>query len=180
MKRKLLVIAFVLFMFLVVGCGNNVNIEPNNEKVNVIGNTTVGYLKYYVPDDYTYRPDLRGLANSEQEKKVHMKGDYDNDPSNVIVLIVNAANVNMGSSQYVGNINEKLSDEDIKYTIKPNGKIIEIYAREDYVINNKVNYAYIMDYAGYLHVVNIQGPEDKKEEITKLAKEVYASLEFNK
>ena len=114
------------------------------------------------------------------QKKVFVKGDYYNDPDNAIYLVVYTINADQGSKQYTDALNEKFTDEDIKYTIKSNGIIMEIYARENYVINNNINYAYIMDKAGYIHVVNIIGPKDKEDDISKLVAQTFLSLTFYK
>ena len=62
--------------------------------------------------------------------------------------------------------------------IKSNELITEIYARENYVIGNAVNYAYILDKEGYIHILNIKGPNDKADEIAKIVYDVFYSLKF--
>ena len=183
MKKKLFII-FVLFisLFMISGCSqkNEKSSENNTSKEeSVEPNNTVGYLKFYVPDDFQYDPDLRGLAYAENEKKVFIKGDYYSDPYNVVSLVVYVNNAGMGAKAYADSINENLTDEDVKYSLKSNNKITEIYAREDYVIGDEVNYAYIMDYGGYIHIVNIRGPKDKKDEMVVLLKKLFPSLVFN-
>ena len=182
--RKVFILSLLLivFLFALVGCSTKTEETKSGEKQEILEiatNTFVGYLKYYVPEDFTYRADLRGLAYSEDLKKVHIKGDYESDPDNVISVVAYVSNEGKGAKQYTDEINEKLSDEDVKYEIKPNGKIIEIYARENYEINGKVNYAYIADKYEEIYVVNIVGPKEKAEEISQLANEIYSSLHFN-
>ena len=177
MKKKIIV--SLLLILLLTGCGCSIKTNTKNDKpYHLPTSTSVGYLYYYVPADFTYRPDLRGFLYNENEKKVYMKGDYENDPDNVISMVVHVENMNKSAKQYAGEINEKLSDIDVKYTIKSNELITEIYARENYVIGNAVNYAYILDKEGYIHILNIKGPKDKADEIAKIVYDIYYSLKF--
>ena len=181
MKKRILFL--IIGVLLLTGCRLNVKINATNnntntQKNNVEVNASVGYLYFYAPKDYTYRSDLRGLAYREDEKKVYIKGDYENDPDNVIVIVIHVENMNKGAKQYADEINNKLSESDVKYVMKSNGQITEIYARENYVIGNNVNYAYITDQAGYIHIVNIKGPKDKSDEIANVVNEIYSSLKY--
>ena len=183
MKKKVLlsVIVFIC-VFMLVGCSSK---DGKKEEIVVTntptpqekeGNTKVGYLRFYAPIDYTYRPDLRGLMYAESEKKVYIKGDYENDSSNAIYLIAYVETMNKTAQEYVNEINNKLSDQDVKYIMKSSNKMNEIYVRENYVINGAVNYAYIIGKSGDIYVVNIKGPQDKDNEILELANDVFESL----
>ena len=189
MKKKILYsILFVLVIFL-VGCQKedkdeikrieNLINNPNANVNKIDPNMRLGFLWFYIPkDEYTYRPDLRGLAYDEEEKKVYIKGDYDNNPSDVISIVVYSINNGKGVKQYTDEINANFTQKDVFYTMKNNENIIEIYARENYVIGNDTNYAYMLDKAGTIYVVNIKGPNAKSSEISKLARDIHSSLLF--
>lgn len=200
MKKKVLCCLFVLLMVLMVGCSkkeetkNEVTPSPTiiptekptpistPESINgqVEANKKLNLLRFYIPaNDYKYRVDLKGLAYTEDEKKVFIKGDYENDPDNVITVIAYTSNVGKGAKQFTDDINAQLSKKDVLYTLKKNDHIIEIYARENYVIGNKTNYAYVLDKAGLVYIVNITGPKDKSDEINKLATDIHLSLLFS-
>ena len=191
MKKKILYCLLFVCVIFLVGCQkedkkeqerieNLINNPPTEEPRKAEPNMKVGVLWFYVPkSEYTYRPDLRGLIYTEDEKKVFMKGDYDNDPDNVISLVVSSENLGKGAKQYTDEINAKFTEQDVFYTMKKNDKIIEIYARENYVIGNNVNYAYILDKDGLIYVVNIRGPKEKATEISKLASDIHSSLLFS-
>ena len=191
MKKKLLYsLLFISFIF-IVGCQkedpeeikrieNLINNPPTEEPRKTEPNMKLGLLWFYVPkSEYTYRPDLRGLAYTEDEKKVFIKGDYETDPDNVISIVVYAQNLGKGAKQYTDEINSRFTEKDVFYTMKKNDKIVEIYARENYVIGNNTNYAYMVDKDGLIYVVNIKGPNSKSSEISKLASDIHSSLLFS-
>ena len=185
MKKLLIGLLTLLLVISFTGCGtkkNEANTNDNNKKSirEVEGNTRVGALLYYVPGTYKYMPELRGLIYNENEKKVHVYGDYENDKDNCIYLIAVAENKRMELFEYAQSVNSKLSDDDIKFSVKMNSKKSEIFAREKYVINGKINYAYILGYAGDIYTVNIQGPKDKETEMKSLARDLYNSLYISK
>ena len=189
MKKKILYCLFAfIIVFSLIGCGKKE--EPKKEEKKqeekkdevraIEPNMKLGSLWFYIPKkEYAYRADLRGLAYSEEEKKVFIKGDYESDPDNVISIVVYVQNIGKGAKQYTDEINANFTEKDVFYTIKKNSKISEIYARENYVIGNKVNYAYMVDRAGFIYVVNIVGPNAKVEEISKLAADIHSSLLFS-
>ena len=189
-KRVLFSLLIIVFAFALIGCEKEDKEEinriqdlinnPQAETRKTEPNMKLGVLWFYVPkSEFTYRPDLRGLAYSEDEKKVFLEGDYENDPDNVISIVVYSSNMGMGANQYTNQINSNFTDQDVKYVMKKNDNIIEIYAREAYVIGNNVNYAYNVDKAGLIYVVNIKGPNTKFDEISKLAIDIHSSLLFS-
>ncbi len=188
MKKKILcsILVFIV-LFMIIGCSKKdepvkeqeekkVTSTPTIKSTNIEPNARVGYLRFYAPSDYTYRSDLRGLAYSESEKKVYIKGNYESNPNSVIYLISALEFSGKDVNEYVNEINAKLTDNDVKFTLKTNEKKQEIYVRENYVIGNNVNYAYILCKSGDIYVVNIKGPQVEKDEITKTATNVYNSL----
>ncbi len=188
MKKKLLYILLVFLLIInVVGCSskdeesiNNLEEEEkadlNKEPDIVQFNTQFGLLLFYVPkDEFQNRNDL----NVKEDEIVFIKGDYDNNPENVISITVNKKNVKKEAKEYADNLNSKINN-DIKYVAKQNYRIIEIYARENYVIDNNVNYEYIIDYNGVIYIVNINGPKKMQKEISKIASDVHSSLVFTK
>lgn len=183
MKNKFICVLLTVMFFILVGCDkkdekiqNTVISTPTNNVTSVEPNAKVVYLRFYAPMNYTYRPDLRGLAYSEEEKKVYINGDYENDPNSVIYLIVAKEYQNKDISEFVNEVNNKLSDNDVKFGMRKNSKKQEVYARENYTINGIINYAYLVGKSGDIYVVNIKGPQDKQQEIDQLAKNVYDSL----
>ena len=171
MKKKFVFSLLILMCFLLVGCQTN-----TSSKEVIEGNSWVRKLRFYAPTDFTYRADLRGLAYSEADKKVFLKGDYENNPTEVIYLISALEFVNKDVKEYIDSVNTKLSDNDVKYVIKTNFQSQEIYARENYVINGVINYAYILGKEGNVYVVIVKGPQDKDSEIMKVAEKVFESL----
>ncbi len=179
MKNKFIIITLAIIMcFSLAACSNKEkdNTNTSTKATEIEGNTQVGYLRFYVPSDYTYRTDLRGLAYSESQKKVYIKGDYENNPNGVIYLISALEYTNTDVKEFVDKVNNNLSDNDIKFTLKTNSKKQEVYARENYIISGNLNYAYIVGLNGDVYVVNVKGPQDKSSEITALATNVFESL----
>ena len=187
MKKKIVlsIITFIL-LFAVVGCSSNEN-KSQGKDGNVVNNiptatpeiepnTSVGYLRFYAPTDYAYRADLRGLAYDENQKKVYINGDYENEPNNVIYLITALEFQNKDVKEYVDEVNTRLTEDDVKLSLKTNTKNQEIYARENYLIGENINYAYLIGKSGDIYVVNIKGPKEKSLEISKLANDVFNSL----
>lgn len=188
MQKKILISLLTIVCILgISGCSNKTD-TPSNDVVptkvptptptpaDVEGNTRVAYLLFYAPNDYTYRPDLRGLAYDENNKKVYIKGDYENDSANVIYIITALEFQNKNVDQYIEEVNTKLADKDVKFVLKNNSKNTKVYARESYVIGNNINYAYILGKSGDIYVVNVKGPQDKTSEIAELASNVFKSL----
>ena len=169
------ILIIVALLFVLTGCGSE------EEKKDIIeANEKVGVLSFYVPEEFSYRKDLRGLMYDESQKKVFVNGDYNNDPDNTIVLVAYYETIGKDAKQYTDEINAKLSNTEIKYEIKSNGKITDIYAREKYKSGKKTNYAYILDKDEKVYVVNVVGPKDKAEQIAIYARKVFSSLELNK
>ena len=149
MKKKILFSFLIILMVIVlVGCGKKEDKEPivtptstpTPAPTPIEGNTRVGYLRFYAPSDYTYRADLRGLAYGENEKKVYIKGDYENNVTGVIYLISALEFSNKDVKEYIDSVNTKLTDNDVKFSLQTNSKNQEVYVRENYVINGMVNY----------------------------------------
>ena len=184
MKKLFIGLLTLLLVISFTGCGTKKNEANKNSKKpsirEVEGNTRVGALLYYVPKDYKYRPDLRGLIYSENEKKVHVYGDYENDPNNCIYLIAVVENKRMELFEYAQSVNGKLSDDDVKFTLKMNSKKSELFAREKFVYKEQINYDYLLGYAGDIYTVNIRGPKDKETEMKSLARDLYNSLYISK
>ena len=184
MKKKILLSIITFVLLFAVGCssnekeetgGNVFNLTPT-PTIEIEPNTRVGYLRFYAPTDYTYRPDLRGLAYDESQKKVYLNGDYENNPNSVIYLITALELQNKDVKEYIDEVNTRLTEDDIRFSLKTNSKNQEVYAREDYLIGDNINYAYILGKSGDIYVIYIKGPKEKSLEISKLAYDVYNSL----
>ena len=176
MKTKVL-LCLVLFtiMILMVGCSNK-NDYYQGKNSQIESNTSVGYLKFYAPSDFSYNDDLRGLAYTESQKKVYVKGDYSSDPYNVIYLIGVLEYQNRDVKDYIDEINNKLPEKDVKYVLKTNNKNQVVYARENYIVAGNINYTYILGKRGDIYVVIVRGPQDKRNEIEAVIGDIYNSL----
>ncbi len=82
--------------------------------------------------------------------------------------------------EYAQSVNSKLSDDDVKFTLKMNSKKSEVFAREKFVYKEQINYDYLLGYAGDIYTVNIRGPKDKETEMKSLARDLYNSLYISK
>lgn len=181
MKKKILLFLLMFVaLFTITGCGSGSNNEEQEETVTA--NTRVGYLNFYAPEDYNYNPELRGLIYSENERKIYSKGDV-NDYSDVIFVDVYVDSFTGSLKEYVETVNNKLSDKDVKFTLKSNKSISELYAREDYTLTKngveRVNYAYLVAQEKYIHAVSINGPKTKSDEVKTLARKIGSSLKFD-
>lgn len=177
MKSKLLkIILILLFVCSMYGCNKKEsNIEISN---SVKPNQKVGLLNYYVDKNYEYKPELRGMLYTENDRKIFINGDI-NDPNDVIVIDTMSSFLSQGMKEYINSINKKITDEEIKYSLeRENG--LEIYKRENYItVNNDieiVNYSYMINIDSYNHIINIYGPKTKSEEINKIVNDLLLSL----
>ena len=177
MKKKSLLLSFCVLclVIFVSGCGNG-SIkyhEPNKE---------VGNIKYYVPNDYKYREDLRGLFYSDDNRKVYAKGDTTDYSSFYYIDMIKSKSNNQKLKDYMESINtNNLKENDVKF-IKFDNKNMEVYERAGYVTKKGdveiVNYAYIIQIDDdYFYGLTISGPKSNQKEVEETAKSSAYSLQ---
>lgn len=140
-------------------------------------NQSVSELKVYIPTDFNYELNLKGMGYTENDRKVFSKGNRE-DNNDVIYIDIIKTYSPMEFKNYINELNKSFEEEDIKYTIKDQTKI---YARENYItISNEieiVNYEYLVNINGYVYSITIKGPKVKEDEIKSLVNQIYDSIE---
>ena len=185
-KKALLSLLLILSLFLITGCGKKkeepvAQPDPEPEPIvepQITANQELGWLQYYVPEEYTYQPDLKGLAYEENDRKIYTKGDY-NDRNDVIIIDV--VKIELSDSivfdDYVTNINNYITSDNkyIKTSDTP-----AIYAREKYEgkANDVLvyNYTYLTWYNGYVYNLTISGPISRDDEMYTLKMDILDNL----
>ena len=175
MRKKIFVL---LSIFTLSACGNK---QQENIIADVEPNQRVGELNYYVPSDYIYNPDLRGLVYTEDERKIYSSTDMDivND---VIYIDAFVSSINTTIESYIENVNtNNLSDTDVKFILTNNQKI-DVYERAGYIFVKdnveRINYAYITYKNNKLYTVTLSGPRTMEEDVKSIAQTLLASLSF--
>ena len=180
MKKIFLTLLIVVTLFL-TGCNNkkeNTNENGNNNetkrRTHEIANTDIGYIQFYVPWDFDYKPELRGLMYNENERKIYTK--YDKD---TIYIDAYIESYEGSVEKYIEEVNSKLTSKDVAY------KFIyfnttEIYGRENYSSTKNgvemLNFSYVCNVGGYSHIISIWGPKSKSSEIQEISKDVLLSI----
>ncbi|MBP5684702.1 MAG: hypothetical protein J6X02_05560, partial [Bacilli bacterium] len=117
--KKYLYVSLLIGLLFIVGCGNSIKrMEPN---------ITFNNIKVYVPSEYAYSPELRGLIYSENERKLFIKGDY-RDRSEAIIIELLKTVMNSNFDSYVETLNNNIST--VKY--KKIQEEPKMYLREKY------------------------------------------------
>ena len=176
-----IVLLLVTDLITLAGCSDETQNFDNqiDDRIEENSYITVGKLNFYVPDDFTYRKDLSSTENIEDEKKIFVSGDYENDPDDTITIVAYTLQLDKTAKQYTDEINEKLGDVGVKYLPKTNDKLDEIYAREDYEVRSTLNYSYIIDSENVFYIVDISGPIDKESTLREIANKVFVSLDIS-
>lgn len=178
MKKKILLTLFIILSILTLSaCGK----KQNDSIVDITPNQMVGELNYYVPVDYLYNPELRGMIYTENERKIYSSTDM-NDTAEVIYIDAFVSPINVTFEEYIENVNtNNLSADDIKFNSTSNNKI-NVYERAGYIFVKenveRLNYAYITYKNNNIYTITLSGPRTKEESITSLAKEIFSSLSF--
>ena len=175
MKKIILSILLMGLMIAMTGCGEVAKPAENKEEI-VETNTKFGWSKLYVPEDFTYRPDLRGLIYSEDERKLYIKGDSE-DRSTAVIIDLMQEETNLYFVQYIDKLNDNITD--IKYRLIQE-KPVQLFAREKYEGKSGdtiiYNYTYIAEYNSYIYKYTISGPQSKEEELNLLKEKLVKSL----
>lgn len=170
MKRKFLLL-IIITIFVLTGCGN--------KNTKNVANNSVGDLNFFVPTNYEYREELKGLAYTENEKKVFVKGIFD-DFNDAIFINVYTIKSDDSLKKYIETLS---SGDDVEFSLNSNNNISDIYSRENYFGKQHgvdiVLYMYICKKDNYIYMVNISGPKTKNDEVSNTAYDVYSSLTFN-
>ena len=166
-------------IFLCICCFFSIGCKKE-EPEGITANQKVGSVKYYVPKDYEYRKDLKGLLYSEDERKVFAKGNTtDYNTFYYIDMIKNNSN-GKKLSDYISDVNSKnLKDGDVKFK-KIDNENLEVYGREGYIIKQNnietINYAYITQADDFFYGLTISGPKANQKEVEEIAKSSANSL----
>ena len=167
MKKKIISCLFILLtLFAITGCASR---KEETKEPSVVANTKFGWSKVYVPNEYAYRPDLRGLIYSEDERKLFIKGDpYDRSDAIIIDLMMEEYNDYI--ENYVNAKNSSIKDDNTYKLIKE--KPAKLFAREKYEGQSGdtviYNYTYISKYNDYIYLYTISGPKSKESELNTL------------
>lgn len=176
-------LVLIVGLFLLTGCGEeksatsqNTSSTPTPTKVAVQPNTTMGYIKIYVPSDFTYRPDLRGLIYTENQRKLFVKGDP-NDRSTAVIIDITAEEFNTHRDVYINKKNENIKDGNT-YKLKSEKPVLYFRDKFEGKSGNTViyNYSYIVLYENTAYNIIVSGPSTAETELLKLKDDIKASL----
>ena len=152
--------------------------KKNNEES--VTNQKVGAIKYFVPNDYLYRKDLKGLFYSEDNRKIFAKGDTNDYNTFYYIDMIKSDSNGKQLSDYISDVNTKnLKDSDVKFK-KINNENVEVHGREGYITKQGtielINYAYITQVDDSFYTLTISGPKSNQKEIEELAKKISTSM----
>ena len=182
MKKKLLLsLLLVLSLFIFIGCSKE---ETNNgeegngsaNKETVEANFKFGWVRLYMPSSgYEYRPDLRGLIYTEDQRKLYIKGDP-NDRSEAIIIDLMQEQYNDYLENYINAKNANLGDDGWKLkSEKP-----KYFAREKYEGKSGdtviYNYTYITKFNDYVYTITVSGPQKYENDLNDLTSKIKKSL----
>ena len=161
-------VLFVVFLFLILITCNGCKKEEVLTPSTIITNQTVNYLKFFIPDDFEYLPDNRGMLYTEND-------------SNRIYIDIVTTYLPKSITKYITELNNSLEEDDIKYVEKTNDKGLTIYAREKFITTSNeleyINYVYIINIDGYNHVVSVNGLNSSSQEIEKVVFQLFESFQ---
>ena len=168
--KKYLYVSLLIGLLFIVGCGNSIKrMEPN---------ITFNNIKVYVPSEYAYSPELRGLIYSENERKLFIKGDY-RDRSEAIIIELLKTVMNSNFDSYVETLNNNIST--VKY--KKIQEEPKMYLREKYEGKSGdtiiYSYTYLTSYNNILYSITVSGPQAKEKELNELRTTVLYSLRID-
>ncbi len=171
---KIIVIMFCFGCILLTGCGKA---DVKKQEAN----QSVSNIKYYVPNDYKLRNDLRGILYNDESRKVFAKGDKNDYSSFEYIDMIKTKSDGKSLLEYIDEVNTKnLKDGDVKF-FKINHSELEIYGREGYMTKQGdieiINYAYLIAYQDDYYGLTISGPNSKKDELKSLSNEIIESLQ---
>lgn len=175
--RKIIAISIIVIIALLVltGCGSVA--EQKSNYTDTSANTTIGYIKLYIPSDYTYRPDLRGLMYTESESKQFVKGNA-NDRSSSIIIDIMVEDMMLDQEMYINTVNENLGEN--IYKLVSQNPII--YYRDKYEGENGTvtiyNYAFKIIYNNSIHTITISGPSTMEEDLIVLKNNIKDSFKI--
>ncbi len=180
MKKKVfLSLLIIISIFMVTGCGKKEEQpqeEPQEEVPQVKVNQELGWIQYYIPDDFTYQPDLRGLAYTDNDRKIYTKGDYENR-NDVIIVDVTRQDLDADFDSYIYKINSFITGDNV-YT--KTSEYPAIYSRERYEgkVDDVVvyNYTYLTWYENFVYNISISGPTGKDFELGTLKTDILDTL----
>ena len=169
MKKKIISCLFILLALIsITGCASKKE-EKESKKDSVVANTKFGWSKVYIPVGYIYRPDLRGLIYTEDQRKLFIMGEPD-DRSEAIIIDLIMEEYNDYIENYVNTKNSSIKDDNTYKLIKE--KPAKLFAREKYEGKSGdtviYNYTYISKYYDYIYLYTISGPKSKESELNTL------------
>lgn len=142
--------------------------EDKKEEKKLYANRKIGGVYYYVPLDFTYHPELRGLIYDEDSRKIFIKGDV-NDRSEAVIIDAIIEGKYDDFDAHIKDLNDKIKDGTKYVLVKENPKI---YGREKFKGKSGettiYNYTYLAYYNGYLYSITVSGPESKESELNTL------------
>ena len=182
-KKIVLSLLIALSLFIVTGCekvkennGSINNATPTPTATPVTANIAFGSIKSYVPTDFEYRPDLRGLIYSENERKLYIKGNPEDRSEAIIVDLMKQA-ISDDLDTYVERVNKNLKDV---YYVKIKDKPL-VYIREKYQGKSGdtiiYNYTYFCEYRNYLYTITISGPQKSETDLNTIKDNILKTLE---
>ena len=173
-------VLFVVFLFLILITCNGCKKEEVLTPSTIITNQTVNYLKFFIPDDFEYLPDNRGMLYTENDRKIFSKKLSEDDNDKIYIDIVTSY-LPKSITKYITELNNSLEEDDIKYVEKTNDKGLTIYAREKFITTSNeleyINYVYIINIDGYNHVVSVNGLNSSSQEIEKVVFQLFESFQ---
>lgn len=177
-EKIILSLVLLISVVFIAGCNINVNVNKNTNDDNtpkLVANTKFNAIKMYIPIEYDYKPDLRGLAYTADERKLFIKGEP-TDRSEAIIVDLIKQKLEGSLSDYVEKVNKNLTD--VKYAKLKDEPLI--YVREKYQGKSGetiiYNYTYFVSYDGYLYMITVSGPQSKEAELNTLKGNILDTL----
>ena len=178
MKKIILSVVLIVSALFITGCEININVNDNtndNNTPKLVANTKFNAIKMYIPIEYDYKPDLRGLAYSADERKLFIKGEA-TDRSEAMIVDLIKQKLEGSLSDYVEKINKNLPD--VKYTKLKDEPLV--YVREKYQGKSGktiiYNYTYFVSHEGNLYMITVSGPQSKEAELNTLRGNILDTL----
>lgn len=171
MKKIFLSLCTIIGVLVLTGC-----IKPQEvlQEKKVEPNVSMGWISVYVPIEFEYRADLRGLIYSEDERRIFVKGDPQDRSTAVIVDLIKVE-TDDNIKDYVEKVDSNI---EVKYKKIKEDPIVYLRNKYEGKSGDTViyNYTYLTNYNDYIYSITVSGPQDKETELNKIKDDILVSL----